>query len=109
METVLAFAFERVLVNLGTILIGFGLAAWLLGNRLKAWGFGPTARSLMYALFGMIGGLLGYYNYDFSRDGNRLFALILVGAAMYILCFFIALAITLFTSRRGGASNLPRA
>lgn len=109
METVLVFAFERAIVNLAPILLGFGLAAWLIGGRLKRSGLGPTARSLVYALFGMIGGLLTYYSYDFARDDNRLVSLILVGAAMYILCFFIALAVTLFTSRRGAAINRPSA
>lgn len=67
MGTVLVFAFERAIVNLVAILLGFGLAAWLAGGRLKSWSLGPTARSLVYALFGMIGGLLAYYNSGFAR------------------------------------------
>lgn len=101
MGTVFVFAFAGAIENVPAILLGFGLAAWILGDWLKRWGLGPTARSLIYALFGVVGGLLMYYNYGFARDGGHLYALILVGTAMYILCFFLALAITLFNSRRG--------
>lgn len=105
MGTVFVFAFAGAIENFPAVLLGFGLAAWTLGDSLKRWGLGPTARSLVYALFGMIGGLLMYYNYGFARDGSHLYALILVGAAMYILCFFLALAITLVNSRRGTPSE----
>jgi len=104
MQTVFRFALEQSILNAFGMLLGIAAAVLLFGSLLHKKRAGPFARTAVYALGGVGGGIWSYISFD-KEPTTQYVAIPLLIIVFFIVCLLVTAPFTFWRNKNHDAQR----